>query len=316
MKYFLTISLTIYALSLTGCQTTSFQLAHTPQTDRKVASSYQEIREIQELPLGAQLPLDALQKYDLDTIGENIVARIERLRDSQSESTEAPYYDFRNDTTLTIVFHSRNIESIQKRGFLNRHQIIDALHNGLKEPEYDMAGLKLGIKNEKASYSLHPKYSYLRMDRNHPDIWATKVDPSYGNVVAILKDEVKDRTTFSAGNSFLIRDGVHALSYKTDQIFPEPNYARTHHQEFPWGHHWEAQIWGTLTFSMVDAFLVNCPKLDSTPEESLAILEKTGIPIYTCVEIPNGSRLYPGELIFGKSVPHLRMKPIDSGEGQ
>ncbi len=252
--------------------------------------------EVLAIPIGGAIPLSIFDNHDSCSIGRSIVERLKIVRDGPLQSKPA-YYDFWKDSDIQLVFHEQNAESILEKGFLNSRQIKNgrALHTSLNL-EGDFAAMTFPASE--SVFETLPKYAYLGLIRNHPQIWQTRLDPLYGNVVAVFKNHVKKRTTFTAGNSAIIPTQTHTLSFETTTPFPEPDYSHYARDNSSWGHHFEAQIWGRLLPSDVEYFLVNCPyQGQPISPDNLARLLNSGTPVYECINDPQNSKIIRGQLI-------------------
>jgi len=261
------------------------------------------IPELLALESGATVPADILTRYSAEEIALSLVERLRRTRDRLSNDPTS-YYDFRNDTQLQMVFPDAVLEKIVANGFLNSHQI----NRGKTDPVYASACMEcvelrmLGVTFPSGSPELRekimailPKYAYLGMQRPDPAVWNTRHDTRYGNVVAVFKPHVKDRVTFTPGNSYLIPENAHTLDYRTNTPLPEPDYVGQGLTDRPeWGHHWEAQVWGTLTLADVEYFMVDCPKLGASATDRIAALQQTQIPVFKCAQDPTTARMSQG----------------------
>jgi len=236
------------------------------------------IKQIIDLPNQAEVPSYIYHQYSSEKIANSIVERIREKRDFNSNFQ--PYFDFKDNTKILLQFEEKYITSIQENCFLNLHQTGGG--NGANEPEMrakiedENAGLKLekvyvpgpeNIVNE-----LRPKYAYVQFTKSKPGLTQSKFWVSYGNVFAVLKDEIKQRSTFTAGDSFgnvALHGHAHSFDWhgsKSDRVEP----------------YWEAQIWGKLCFGDVDYFLVNCPTMKPITQTGMIELKRVGKPIVDC----------------------------------
>jgi hypothetical protein len=177
---------------------------------------------------------------------------------------------------------------IREKGFLNFHQTgksgggKDATSRVLSESE--VIGYQIGntietegdgfsdgpgakVKPGDASEAIFPKYAYLELTSD-VKFENSKAYSAYGDVFAVLKSEVKRRTTWTIDDSVEARDR-HLFTGQTlfgDQL-PAANREKARYLE--------AQVWGELDLRDVSYFLV---KKGST--QNLKELKKAGIPIY------------------------------------
>ena len=257
-------------------------------------------QQLLSLPSNGTIPDEVYYKNDVNQIALSLVERLKTIRPSKASEG---YYDFFNNSKIQMLFSSRNIEGILQKGFLNSHQTGTGA-GAYYQNEQKMMSIENFGRDPNTLFNLNLvvcKYAYLGLTKESPKIWRTRLDPNlYGNVVAVFKDSIKKRTTFTPGNSQMIPESARPLDYKTNEPFPEPHYGKG-----VWGHHWEAQIWGRLTVDDVDYFMINCPFLkkaqgwhtENLPAERIEALAKAGKPIFQCENDAQESKMYPGARI-------------------
>ena len=242
---------------------------------------------------------DTLPSYFLATFGSRQVATmiVKRLEKGENAQDPNPYYDFCGDTKIQLAFWEKLIEPIASGCFKNQHQThsSEGLLFGEQRSaiENEMIKLKLEWRYEdnpkNPVHQLRPKYAYLGLQKSLPNL-RTGYSPSYGNILAVFKDAVKKRTTFTPGDSLLVNPAneTRTLSYRA--AAPTTLEAR----------YWEAQVWGEICFSDVEYFLVNCSILRPASEAAIEKLKTQKIPIYQCEvdQIDRFTRLRPGALIY------------------
>jgi hypothetical protein len=242
---------------------------------------------------------DILNKYDGREIGRAIVKRVQIRETSKSDSTSG-YYDFKNSSQIMMVISEAKLSNIlYYKKFLNCHQNTSRLDcNGydVYYPATKMSGLR--FPESQKAYEALPHYAYLMLDFNQPKIWRTRLDKMYGNVIAVFKNNIKDQVTFSAGNSWVIRQNVHTLDFKSNAPFPEPDYQREYPVGPSWGHHWEAQIWGLIELEDVDYFMVNCDFFGEASKKALDELRLSGKQVFQCLNDSLNSEIRTGEKLF------------------
>jgi hypothetical protein len=271
---------------------------------RSVASDPTQVQLIPEILnlKNHKVSKDVFEQNDSRTIGKNLILRTQN-EESKDVPAKNPIYDFYNDTSIKMFFPQGYTSSILSEGFLNAWQTHHGNQWVTEDNFIDMTFPRFQYqKNTPIDEALkvEPKYAYLSMDVERPGIWKTHLDTRYGEVVAVFKNVVKSRTTFTPGNSALrIHEDyrsvvpIHTLSYKTDKNFPEPDTS-----DPVMNTHWEAQIWGELTIDDVDYFMVNCPFNNKTVDpDNLKLLEDTRIPVYQCGVDPDISRVFPKDRI-------------------
>jgi len=241
------------------------------------------------------------EQYDSREIAKNLILRIQNEEAKEPHSSN-PIYDFYKDTSIKTFFPQRFLGSILKEGFLNAWQTHHGNQWVLENALIDMTFPHDCCEERPIQEALEvePKYGYLSMDVERPGIWKTRLDPTYGEIVAVFKDDIKSRTTFTPGNSAtrIHKEDpniipLHSLSYKMDKLFPEPNTG-----DDVRGHQWEAQIWGALTKDDVAYFMIDCPFIQKKIDpDDLELLKETKIPIYQCGTDADLSRVFPQDKI-------------------
>jgi len=263
------------------------------QSVGQVAGKPVLIPEVMSLPLGAVIPNEVYKKYDSRSIGASIVARLHQLKEVP---TDAPLgqpiaYDFYRHSEIHLYFPQSAIRDVLSSGFLNQHQTYNT-SAGVFDPqrrgsiEELMTRLKL-VKNYKsgkkeAANAVRPKYAIF--DLNLPQVIGTPTVNStefkirtmdagfYGDVIAVLKTEVKDRTTWTPTDSFSAPEKVQTLFVRpTEMIAEGVLFKRSIYTDY-----YEAQIWGALDLNDIQEFRIPA----DLPEYRIKILKTSGIPIY------------------------------------
>jgi hypothetical protein len=238
---------------------------------------------LEKLKDGAEIPGYALKTQDSRLLGATIVARLRKKR--QDPGAPAPEMDFKDESRLLLQFADSRAAAIARDCFLNQHQtgrsggVFDPVRRAKREDV--LAGLIVektyGAKKDNPAHWLRPVYAYLKPGKARKPEDAGRLYKRYGNVFAVLKNYVKNRTTFTAGDSLMIQDAdkeVRPLDFKTKDRPELGEYA-----DF-----WEAQIWGKLCFNDVEYFVADCPSLAPLSEEGLKGLKETGIGVFNCEE--------------------------------
>lgn len=288
---------------------------------------YHLIPEIMSLPDNATVPADVYTKYSPDLIAASLVARLHNA-DESKDNAEHPVYDYKADTMIQMKFNASNIGPIKKTdGFLNQHQIDHSdgdLEPGRRaEIENTLIRMRLesnyktGIKNP--VNDVRPKYSFLTFQKDTNGQQRGHFSRQYGNVVAVFKDEIKDRATFTAvdsldgdmdsnGNIVYGRVAAHTFDYRSTQRLnkiPDPNQDG--------GDYWEAQMWGNVSLHDVNYFLIDCPGDAPVQAASLTQLKATGIPIYKCEFVKDYSHFEKGALVSAGNPSEEAHAPAQTG---
>jgi hypothetical protein len=218
------------------------------------------------------------------------------LTQEAGEDEVNPVYDFYSDTEIQMEFSSHVIAKIKKNCFLNLHQLgsSGAVNNPIirTEVEDTIAGYRLGKADE-----LRPKYAYLALKKPLAGFSGAQIRAgAHGNAVAVFKDQVKARSTFTPFDSFSIQEAFDTPSF-AHSFYYRPKELNFKASRFTYGY-WEAQVWGKLCIEEdVEHFLINCGGAPVKPEE-LGEMLGTGKPVYDChPEKYPGGALRPGRAL-------------------
>ncbi len=251
------------------------------------------ISDIINIKASQVIPASVFSKFDSIMIAQSINEKIYMERE-KAYYTATPDYDFKADSNIIMAFDSKFFDSISKSGFLNQHRIGHS--NGAYSPSR-RAGLEDGFLNFKiessynsigrVAHDVRPKYSYFILTKPRTDMGYTQIYAQYGNVYAKFKNNIKNRSTFTPGDSLNINASgatIKTLNYRSDKILVKSSsYA---------AYYWEAQIWGELLFKDVEYFLINCPHSSKVDTNFLNKMKATGIPVYQCYTKVSGSHPY------------------------
>ncbi len=233
--------------------------------------------------------------------------------------------DLRRDTRLYLFFDEEMGPSIAKRGFLNQHQT--GASGGELDPELRArlenifaagpVGTATGLLRPSISNRVRPKYLMVEII---PDLWvgvAPEADDllQYGHAIAVLKDEVKSRTTFLYDDSLdsygrMLLNGevppfVDLQSfYQNALLGPRDNRISKYI---------EGQVWGALEASDIDHLMMYH---DFADDRHLAPLKALNVPIYAYRIIDDDdlrSRVKRGQLLWAP--PGEMAKPLDRNAG-
>lgn len=263
------------------------------------------------------------QETDSRIIGKELVTRLVEKNKSLGNKN---LYDFYKDTEIQMSFSDKNFDSIRRSCFRNQFQTKSskgfASRTKRQKAETTLIGMsiddrpKVLVNPADKSHHIRPKYAYLVPTKAMDDVSPLTYSESYGNVYAVMKNEVKDRSTFTAQDS--LKDTKEALPLKTKDDYKE---IRKNKKDY-----WEAQIWGQVCFSDVAYFMVNCPeKLDTSSDttklknynrvtdEVFNKMKETGIPVYQCKkEIKGVNTIFTKGEILSKE--NLSKRNIDEAK--
>lgn len=224
-------------------------------------------------------------KLDLRRFSASLVERKrlfqERWGDNQTERSDSLFLPL-DEVELVSFFPDKYLDSFIKNGQLNVHQTGHS--RGLCDPEIRasaedfMIGIHLeahydGQAGSKVHY-IRPKYGLVNFLRNAE----VMVNPNrllrYGQIVLVYKDQVKQRATYSYGDSLVSYCEPWEKSHQpiepvalTALLPPKPEFRKIRYVE--------AQIWGPLDLSDIKEFRVPEARTDLVEK-----LSKTGLPVY------------------------------------
>lgn len=331
MKFILILA--SLALSIAPTVLADWQTITPPESDSFFSPFVppKPIPEIMNLKAGETIPPEVYEKYPLKQVALTIVyKKYAEDEEKEGEKIKHPAYDYFGGTEIQLAFQESIIASIAQRGFLNTHQVnsMEAVRRGRAALEDGFLGYHLDASFPPgASANVRPKSAYLSLLASNPEKnpW-NKDSPdnhelslaAYGNILAVFNDDIKNRTTFTMGDSVLSRpdkQGVRTLRFKSEKLL----------KMIPGEHYIEAQIWGPLTINDVHHFIVNCNMgrnaatnlpLGVISDAGLNELKKLDIPIFECSENRVGGRLIgvkKGKQLFPPPLPQSPNPPVEVG---
>ncbi len=234
------------------------------------------ISEIINLKNGAQIPNSVFKKYSSVEIARSIVERLRRQGHAPGQIEDQSNFELR------MYRSDRRLGHILEYGFRNVHQTYTT--SGTDYAEYPQSYMESRLRAEKGLMDLTFSSKLKESEKEVLDELLPKsafvvphsssrpplmIESSrYGEVVAVFKDHIKERMTWTMGDSLNLSwegqlkthtaaDSVNAIEVK------RPGYI-------------EAQIWGDLGADDVKEWWI--PKGASS--ETLDQLKKMGRPVY------------------------------------
>jgi hypothetical protein len=272
----------IYANELTCSQNDNSNKSILEKEQKELVDSIvvKILPEILNLQDGQVISKKIIHDNDSRSVGLSIVARIDTIEAKRKPDTKN-LYDFYNDSVIQMAFFDKIFDSIRRGCFKNQFQT--GRSNASFDPEFrvktekDLAGIGITSDKDPKSLSHHvrPKYAYFVPTKEMRGVRPNEYRRSYGNIYASFKNSIKDRTTFSEGDSIEFNLKARSLKRKADYKAVRRDLIE----------YWEAQIWGDVCFSDVEYFLVDCPFTPPAPaisEATLVKMKETGIPVYQC----------------------------------
>lgn len=282
--YLLLLALSVFPA---GCAGTSATYKRVPAA--QVEAPADLVPEIMSLQQGDTVPLALYDQYPATQLARTVVFK-KYLEDEKpaSDEVEIAAYDYYRDSEIQLAFESKILDLIAKNGFLNTHQVKKKggfYQEARTKAEDGFLGYHLNSPEKSAE--LRPKSAYFSLTagrpEQHPLAAAQGLKVGYGDVLAVFKDHVKDRTTFTTGDSIgRQRTGVRTLRFRSREALK---------YEGPAGlNYFEAQVWGPLTLKDVSHFLVKCVNTHADvgskgyplPDELVEKMKSWGIPVFEC----------------------------------
>ena len=253
------------------------------------------IPEIMNLKEKETIPAEVYKKHDSKKIALTIHYKMYKdYEQTTANLAKNPNYDFLDGTAIQLAFWDKYLDSIVAKGFLNQHEVFTTsgclCPENRAKAEDNMLGYKLEPSYQKDASNLvnkvRPKYSLLGLqtgDINDMPVTGTNSSPikasHYGNIVAVMNHEVKDRTTFTMTDSLGI-----AENSKTEKLkkLRTTRYLSDESLRSESDTYVEAQVWGELKMSDVHHFLINCGNKDPLPAATMTKLKALGKDIFAC----------------------------------
>lgn len=285
-------------LLLNGCSTASKpvsfatdqyhwrHLAQATSAPTLAASRTDAIPEIVHLKNGETVPHSLFGKFDSRKIARSLNYKIYQDREmAEAEKTGADAaYDYEGDSLIELAFPEKYLDSIAQNGFLNQHQLGHTQGVPCPSCRAEREDIMLGYKLEEIYMpgidnpvnKVRPKYAFLILPGLPPESSLTEdLSSMYGNDFAVMKDDVKDRTTFTVGDSLAeakTASDTHTLRFSSKT--PLSNENNRYHTYV------EAQIWGELTFADVEYVIVGC--FSPSDPVFIAKLKALGKRVFSC----------------------------------
>lgn len=247
------------------------------------------------------IPLESYSQPSRE-VGAALVYKIYEEKEKDSKEKFATFNPLEN-SEIQIAFKIKHLSSIVQNGFLNQFQTgttggsqcldcrkkeEDRLIGRKIEPENDDgSGQETDAQTTARINEVRPKYAFLMPDGSaseRVELGHRYGDSFYGEVIAILKPQVKDRATFTTKDS-LFTGGDKTFDHSLRRTFKSPMKT----PDFPGNQYWEAQIWGSLRIDEdVNYFLWNCfsylgSVMKQGTETDLEKLKALGKPVYECI---------------------------------
>lgn len=232
--------------------------------------------------------------YDMygDLVGTRAQARTEYnrlLRESKQIYEQGPVR-MEDGSVLMYFFPEEALPGILKSGILNQHQTGASLQGGANNAKR-RALLEDGVisveKNYNASkknpnHYVRPKMVILDPSGVRPDLKRMVKEhgmndgKQYGSLIAVLKDEVKERSTWSRGDSYGPAGTSSWNPPPIESLRKDVFDIRRPRSYF------EAQVWGELDLRDIKEFWVAA----ALNPQTLELLKSAGLPIFFYTETP------------------------------
>lgn len=253
------------------------------------------IPEIQKLGSGELIPEAVLRQYDSRTIGENLAYRL-YLQYEKADPNPAGSVpvNIMEDSTLYLRFPEEKVAEVLGKGFLNFFQTRETLGTpamGFRvqaerriidvsfDKELEWKGNFLANQHSSVHF-LRPKYGTISFSTKKS--LGTKFEDTsqYGSLIAVMKDEVKLRTTLSPTDCL----GIFSFNFDSFAKPEVPVDRRRKNQSTFYGSsiyvrdgiYFDAQIFGALNLSDVAYFAIAPGQVS---EDTSKKLIGSGVPV-------------------------------------
>lgn len=219
---------------------------------------------LSRLQSGEPIPAKALERLDSRIIGRAIVQNIHERYEYSRQASEHPgevAFDWARDSKVQMVFNPSLLAPILENGFLNQHQTGSS--KGSYSPEYRarledlLADQQIGsysARRDLRAHAVRPKYGMVDLmpdrflgRRNSLGEW-------YGDWVAVFKDEIKSRTTWTINDGLLF--GESTFRDPQERAVVQGTFQAKTIDTSVRGGYIEAQIWGEVRMEDVDYVMV------------------------------------------------------------
>jgi len=247
------------------------------------------ISEVTNLSDGEAISNETFSKFSINEIAQAVILRVQKqeakdlIIDSSNYENKISEVelDLFKKAEIMMFFNESIIDSIADRGFLNQH--LSGSSSGSYAPkvrikaEDSILGIKLGTSRK--SLKLRPKSAFINIRENVQ--LTRKRFPNrqfFGDVAVVFNNRVKKRSLWAAYDTLSLGVGDGAIKKYPKLInlfrgtFFKGRITRLD-DSFKNDRYYEALIFGELSFSDVDYFLVSSLKQASK-------LEKFGKPIF------------------------------------
>lgn len=299
------VRLVLSALFCLNSLQASADFGHSGSSSPRVLHQQHEeiglIPEILQLENGQQIPDSVLEQNSPNAIARSIVERLSR----QSGGTTEPA--FLVNAEVHLFFPRETLDSVVAYGLLSMHitrrragreggSDVEKFLDVRLQVENGLSGLNLSAQSEIANRVLNrvrPKSAYLLLSDSKS---ASISKGFYGDLIAIPKDELRSRMTWTPTDSFAGPRSIHATA-NTFQ-YPEPTPPKSFM-------YYEAQIWGDVNLKDLKEIWVPI----NVPADVIEKIIETGIPLYY-YEDSDPSRAIRGDLVGKK----MRVLPNNCSE--
>lgn len=268
--------------------------------------------EVLALHNNATVPWGVMKRYSATTIATSLVRRLHNAYEQQANDAK-PAYDYLKNTMIQLKFKDEVLPLIIAHGFLNQHQTGSSggLVDGDRRSQIETSLIHESLEDTYSAgrtkqNEIRPKYAFLTFPKDSNGQQRGHFSRQYGNMVAVMKDEVKMRSTFTAvdsvdgnmdasGNVAIGQVRAHTFFFRSTHVLakiPDPtrNDGTDTEEDY-----WEAQIWGPVTVQQdVAYFLVNCPGDTEVSAATHELIKKTGLPAYKCEFVTDHSHFEKG----------------------
>lgn len=190
------------------------------------------------------------------------------------------------DSDIMMFVPSSALEGVAKFGFQNLHTTGTSLGAKAQEMRYSSENtfnaMVLGYGSK--SKEVLPKYAALDIKKEHG--WSSETPHQYGDVVFVMKNDVKSRTSWTP------TDSLGFVGFRESKTPSTLKFKEKEELNFKCHTYCEAQIWGPLDYSDVEYAMI-------APDTKVPKALKTAnIPVYFYEKSQSSVKIKKGKIAY------------------
>ncbi len=227
---------------------------------------------------------DELNQLSSRQIAELLVKRMHRECDEIRGGTSGKAVG--EDSDIMMFVPSSALEGVAKFGFQNLHTTGTSLGAKAQEMRYSSENtfnaMVLGYGSK--SKEVLPKYAALDIKKEHG--WSSETPHQYGDVVFVMKNDVKSRTSWTP------TDSLGFVGFRESKTPSTLKFKEKEELNFKCHTYCEAQIWGPLDYSDVEYAMI-------APDTKVPKALKTAnIPVYFYEKSQSSVKIKKGKIAY------------------